>query len=160
MSRPSKYQESYPEELIKLMEQGSLDCEIFAHWGISKDTFYRWLNEYDDLKEAHAQGMAKCEAWWASKMRQSFMERDDKGFKYCIAIMNNKFNWEKGSKVGEGTTNTTNININQMNVLQNKSRNDLLDYIKTMVNKHSDIIDVKLVEEQPSIIDTGSQPAE
>ncbi len=132
-----------PDQLIEMMSVGKLDVQIYAEWGVSKDTFYTWLNEYKDLKEAHEIGLAKCEAWYASAAQRALEDRDDKGFKYFIAIMNNKFGWEKGPPKSEGTTN--NIQIGNVNLLQQKSRVDLLDYVKTAIEKHQDVLNVKVL---------------
>ena len=138
LGRPFTYNKDFhPNDLIELMKKGALDCEIYAEWNISKMSFYRWLNEHEELKEAHEIGLSKCEAWWTKRMRERFEAGDDKGFKYCIAIMNNKFAWEKGSK-SDG--NTTNININNMNVLENKSRDSLLEYIQAKLLLHKDLL--------------------
>lgn len=140
--RPPKYQDNMPDDLIKLMSEGALDCEIYADWDISKDTFYRWLNEKDELKEAHQRGLAKCESWWTKRMRDCFLKGDDKGFKYCIAIMNNKFGWEKGTKSGDG--NTTNITIGNMNVLQQLGREGLIKNIKGLLDKHKEEVPIDI----------------
>lgn len=116
MARPSVYKDTYPDELVKLMDEGKLDFEVFAEWDICKDTFYRWLNEYPDLKEAYDRGYAKCYRWWMTKGREKFAASDDKGFKYWIAVMNNKFWLLPDSK------NTTNINIQNMNILELKQK--------------------------------------
>lgn len=141
-----KYKEEYVTELLDLMSEGLLDCEIYAQWSITKETFYTWLREKSDLKEAYDQGIQICEAWWVGQMRRCFLERDDKGFKYCIAIMNNKFGWEKGSKQSDQTV--TNVTINQMNVLQNKSRTNLIDFIKNSLHRNRDVIDVNELTDQ------------
>lgn len=143
VGRPPKYKNSYPDELVRLMSEGKLDIQVYAAWDISKDTFYRWLNEKPELKEAHNIGMVKCEAVYIDKAQKSMDKGDDKGFKYYISLMNNKFGWEKGSK---GDT-TNHIQIGNMNVLQQKSRDDLLGYVKDLMHKHSDVIDIKLIED-------------
>lgn len=126
------------------MSQGKLDVQIYSDWGISKDTFYQWMNEHEELKEAHQIGMAKCESWYAQKAQQALEDRDDKGFKYFIAIMNNKFNWEKGSPKEVGTTN---IQVGNIQILQQKSRDGLIDFIKNSLNRNNELIDVKLIED-------------
>ncbi len=143
VGRPAMYQEHYPEQLTALMAEGKLDVQIYAMWDISKDTFYRWLNEKDELREAHNRGMAKCESFYIAKAQAAIEAGDDKGFKYYISLMNNKFGWEKGTK-GEATTN---IQIGNINVLQQKSRGDLLEHVKALVYKHRDVIDVDLTED-------------
>lgn len=143
VGRPPMYKDTYPEQLVQLMAEGKLDVQIYAMWDVSKDTFYRWLNEKDELREAHNRGMAKCESYYITKAQEAMDAHDDKGFKYYISLMNNKFGWEKGSK-GEGAT--TNIQIGNINVLQQKSRVDLLDHVKALIDKHKDVIDVELIE--------------
>jgi hypothetical protein len=144
--RPSTYNPESIDLMRQLLKQGALDCEICTALHISRATFYRWLNEYEDFKQAHEEGLEECEAWWTGKARECFLSRDDKGFKYFISTMNNKFGWEKGSK-GQDTTSTT-INIGNMNVLQQKSRTELLDYIHASIEKHSDVIEIKGLDEK------------
>lgn len=141
--RPRTYKPEYCDKMFSLLKEGALDCEISAELGVSRDTFYRWLNEYPEFKSAHDIGLEHCEAWWTKGARQRYLAGDDKGFKYFISIMNNKFKWEKGTK-SEGVT--TNITIGNMNVLQQKSRDGLLEYINNTINKHKDVIDVELIE--------------
>ena len=145
VGQPTKYKQDYPEQLITMMEQGMLDCEIYAAWNISKDTFYRWRSEKDDLNAAFEIGYPKCEAFYARHARNAMLAGDDKGFKFFIGIMNNKFGWEKGSN-GDGNTTTNNITIGNMNVLQQKSREDLLTFITASLEKNKDTIDVELLE--------------
>src|SRR5687767_7641453 len=90
-----EYVQSHPQRLLELMELGKLDCQIFAEFKISKDTYWRWMKEEPEFKKAHELGKPRCEAWWVTKMVDCWQNGDDKGFKYCIAIMNNKFGWGK-----------------------------------------------------------------
>lgn len=134
MSRPTDYiegtiilrpyEESHPGKLIELMEQGRLDAEIYASFGISERTFYRWLKEHPDLAEAREIGMPKCEAWWLAKIRTHIEAGDDDGFKYAIGIMNNKFGWGKGENAK--TVHNTQINVNQMQIVNSKEDYDKL----------------------------------
>ncbi len=124
-----EYQKSHPEQLLELMTQGMLDCEIYAAMGLKKDTFYRWRREQPDFQEAFEIGLPRCEAWWVSRIRTCWEAGDDKGFKYCIAIMNNKFGWGK-EEARAGSVTTNNIQIGNMNVLAQKSHQDLLELLK------------------------------
>ena len=134
---PFKYKNTYPDELVALMAKGLLDVQVYANWDVSKDTFYRWLNEYPELREAHNVGLAKCEAVYIYKAQDCLDKGDDKGFKYFISLMNNKFHWEKGSK----TDTTTNITIGNMNVLQHMTREKLIQDITGQLEKHQDLIE-------------------
>lgn len=122
--RPSKYKDSYPEEIIKLMQQGYKDCQIYAHWKISKDTFYEWLNTYPELKQAHDQGLELCEKWWEDEGVRLMKAGENKSFNYWIAFMNRKFGWHNKNVSGD-----TNINIQNMNVLQHSNKDRLIEII-------------------------------
>jgi hypothetical protein len=141
--RPSVYQDSYPEELIKRMALGQFDYEIYADWDICKDTFYRWLREKPDLKEAYDVGLAKCLKWWSTEGKNRFGERDDRGFKYWISIMNNKFGWGKDDA---RVANNTQINIQNVNLLQQKNDAELIDFIKSKLEQ-TNIIEIDYQDE-------------
>jgi hypothetical protein len=68
---------------------------------------------------------------------------DDAGFKYYIAIMNNKFSW--GKEEGRGNT----INISNMNVFKDQSKDELLEHIQEKLLEH-DFIDVKVESSEPT----------
>ena len=142
MARPRVYKSSYPEELLELMKQGALDCEIFAHWGISKDTFYRWLKEYSKLKEAHDSGLPLCEAWWIAKGKKFMEEGNNKAFNFWISLMNNKF---KYSHKESGNIDKQ-ININSMTILQDKSPQELIEYIQS-TTKELPLIELQVDKE-------------
>lgn len=148
--RPTIYKDTYPDELIDLMSKGQLNCQIVSKWDINEDTFYTWLKTKPDLKEAYEIGLPKCQSWWLAWGQQGMMGQI-KGFNFnaWIAFMNNKFGWTQGSKQGSEGSATT-INIKSINVVQGKSNAQLLDYIKGMATKHSDIIDVQLIECTPT----------
>lgn len=141
--RPPKYKDTYPAEMLDMMANGYKDSWIFAEWKICKDTFYRWLKEYPELKEAHDQGMPLCEVWWEKKGVDLMAAGDNKAFNYWIAFMNRKFGWSRNNG-GSGDTQT-NIQINQMNVINQQTREELLDSIKVMLGD-ADIIDVPVLE--------------
>lgn len=138
----SIYDDTYPQKLIDMMSEGMLNCEIFAAWDIHKDTFYQWMYDHPEFKEAYEIGKPKCEAWWVRNGRDG-ATKGGKGFSYWVAIMNNKFGWVPGNKQPDSQTNTT-INIGNVNVLQNTTQ--LIEDIKSLSHKHRDIIDIQLIE--------------
>lgn len=145
--RPSKYNDQYPDQLIELMGQGMLNCEICAQWGIHRDTFFQWTRDHEAFKEAYEIGLSRCEAWWVAHGREGAL-KGGKGFSYWVAIMNNKFGWVPGKATSEGQGSTTNIQIGNVNVLQNGPQ--LIESIKSLVLKHKDVIDIELIEEPVS----------
>lgn len=148
VGRPSIYKpEEHPQQLLELMATGAKDCDVYAKWDISKDTFYRWLREHPEFKEAYEKGLPKAQSVWEDVGKQGMMGHI-KGFNFnaWIAFMNNKFGWTPKNQ--EGTTN--NINIGNVNVFQSKSKEELIDYISTSVTnlKTAGVIDVEILDNE------------
>ena len=139
MARLSEYKPEYADILLECMSSGMLDCEIFAKLGIGKTTFYRYLKEYPDFKEAYEIGLPRCEAIWARKGIDRFDEGNDKGFKYYVLVMNTKFGYRENQSP-QGVTNNTQINIQgNMTVLQDKSNKELLESIESDISFLKDV---------------------
>lgn len=136
--RPFKYKDTYPKEIIELMQQGYKDCQICAHWGISRETFYTWLNTYPDLRASHERGLELCEKWWEDEGRRLMMAGDNKAFNYWIAFMNRKFGWAKKESSGDTQINIQNLNFN------NQSKEQLIEFIQGKIEKLTDqnVLDV------------------
>lgn len=150
MARISEYKEAFADILLECMEQGMLDCEIFSELGVCRTTFYRYLKEYPDFKEAYDLGLSKCEAWWVKSLRNNYLAGNDKGFKYAALIMNTKFGYRE-SQVQNAVTNNTQINIQgNMNVLEGKSTPELLDAIQNNMTflRDNSVIDIKAIDDR------------
>lgn len=127
----NEYDSSHPEKLLELLTEGKLDIEVIAALGISKDTFYRWLREKEDFKQAYNLGLPRCEAIYIAKARMCWEAGDEKGFKYFIALMNNKFGWGDNEKSSPTRITHNNININNMQVVNTREQYlELLDQTK------------------------------
>lgn len=152
MARPSgykkgevsevEYEASHPERLIALMEQGYLDCEICADFNISARTYYRWLHDHPTFRQAHELGLPKCEAWHIRFAKAQMINKEDKGFKWWIGIMNNKFGYKE-----KEVNNHIQITNNTMNVLQDKSRDELLALVQDQLAE-AQIIPLKELADQ------------
>jgi hypothetical protein len=142
--RPTVYRPEMPQEMLEMMTNGYKDSWIYAEWGISKDTFYRWLKEHPELKVAHDTGMPLCEVWWEKKGVDLMAAGDNKAFNYWIAFMNRKFGWSKNQGNNGGDTT---ININQMAVFNQQTREELLENITMLLD------DTGAAEKIPSTIE-------
>jgi len=152
--RPPKYKKEYVDELSGLMEQGMLDYEIFAKWDVSHETFIAWRKKYPELQEAYKIGLVKCEAWWTRQMRKKFEEGDDRGYKYCAYLVSTKFGWGREDKT-PAVTNNTQINVSgNINLLEGKSINELLQLAQTQIAQ------LKLLDNNQEIIDIPNEPRE
>lgn len=130
--QPTKYQDMFPVDLVQRMSEGQLDVEIYAAWGIGRETFYKFRREKPELEAAFKVGLAKCEAYYSRLARQRALDGDDAGFKYFSTIVGSKFGWGKGEGSPGTTNNTININGN-MNVL-GKSDSELLEALNQNLN--------------------------
>lgn len=140
-----EYESSHPEKLLQCLKQGMLDCEIYAAFNISKATFYRWRNEHPEFNRAYEIGFPHCESHWLVYGKKG-MQGEIKGFNFnsWISFMNNKFTWKKDTSEGSGTTN---INIQNMAVLQSKPKEGLIEYIKTVGAKNQDILNIEFTDD-------------
>jgi len=155
MARISEYKPEYADKLLDCMSKGMLDCQIFSELGIGKTTFYRYLKEYPDFKEAYDIGLPRCEAKWAEKGMQRFDERDDKGFKYYVLIMNTKFGYRE-QQGSQGVTNNTQINVQgSLNVLQDQSNKELVETIHSNLGF---LKDVKVIDAEFKTLDDSESP--
>lgn len=139
--RPSEYLETYPAELIEKMGEGKFDYEIYSQWKVSRDTFCRWKREKPELAEAYQIGKSLCLTWWTAKMRERFLEGDDKGYKYCQIIVSTKF--------AEFNVNSPQ-NLNQINIQNLQVINSPEDYQKLLDQVKTKAKDLNLLDILPA----------
>jgi len=147
--RPSKYRDSMISELQDLMKAGRSNIQICADWGISEDTFYRWMKENKDFKAAHDTALPQCQNYWETMGEAGMLGKIPKfNTTIYLAFMNNKFNgWAREKKEDSGPR----INIESIQILQNvQSLND--DELEAKIN--SSIKNFEKLEEGNS--DEGS----
>lgn len=137
---PDKYKPNYPAEIFKCMAAGQTDTEVFAKWEISKATFYRWLKEIPELKEAKEIGEAQFEAFLDQKGRAGMMKTEDIDYQFWKDLNKYKRGWSEKT-----LAQNTQINIENMNVLNQQTNDELLAYIKSQMDQNPElkqIIDV------------------
>ena len=72
--RQSEYKESYCDELVALRSAGWTITECSAKWGVSRETYYNWLERYEAFKEAHLLAQEKYKAWFYQTMRDNIVD--------------------------------------------------------------------------------------
>ena len=110
------------------MSVGATDTKIMATWGIAKDTFYRWLREKPEFKEAHERGLVMCQSWWEDRVSDSINNKFANST-LLLAMMNNKFGWARNAGSGDQTNNTVNIGKLTINNIQNLNTDELREKI-------------------------------
>lgn len=100
MARPTKYDNDYPERLIKHMA-GGLSYNSFAGViGVCRDSLYEWERHYPQWLEAKKLGFDKCLLFWESVGRSMALGRELPGgdiskanVSSWIFQMKNRFGW-------------------------------------------------------------------
>ena len=77
-----------------MFANGESVAEVALQIGISKGTFYNWVNKYPKFREAYAQGQFVCEAWWMQLGRAGAAGRvRNVNATMWIFNMKNRFKW-------------------------------------------------------------------
>jgi len=136
MSSLIKYTSTHCVELYKKMAAGLSDTEVMAQWNISRSTFYRWIKEVPELKDAHERGKVAFDAIHEDIGRQGMMKQSDVDYQFWRDLGKYRHGWaEKQS----AATQNTQINIDTMNVLNEQTNEELLDFIKSQMEKHPEL---------------------
>lgn len=123
-------------DLTKKMAAGMSDTEVMAHWGISRGTFYHWIKEYPELKEAHDTGKVMFDAIHEDLGRQGMLKTLDIDYQFWRDLGKFRHGWS--DKPSTSTMNTQ-INIDTMNVLNEQTNEELLCYIKSQMESHPEL---------------------
>lgn len=139
-----KYDDKYCVDLYKKMAAGLSDTQVMAQWGVSRSTFYRWLKEHPELKEAKEKGEVAFDAIHEDLGVQGMLKQNDIDYQFWRDLGKYRHGW-----TDKTTTTGTQINIDTMNVLNNQTNEELLMFIKNKLEELpelSNIIDGEIVE--------------
>lgn len=149
MAAQSEYKPQYCAEVYKIMAGGASETKAIAMLETSRSTFYRWKKEYPEFKEACDKGKVLFDAHHEDLGVQGMMKTMDIDYQFWRDLGKYRNGWT--DKTTAGVTNNTQINIDQMNVLNDQSNEELLAYIKSQMEKHpelSNIIEGEYVEKR------------
>jgi len=138
-----KYTPDHCVELYKKMAAGLSDTEVMARWGVSRSTFYRWLKEVPELKEAHERGKVAFDAIHEDLGRQGMLKQTDVDYQFWRDLGKYRHGWAE--KPSAAITNTQ-INIDTMNVLNEQTNEELLAYIKSQMERIPELANIIDVE--------------
>jgi hypothetical protein len=146
--RPTKYDPKLADALLESLSKGLTKQEAAAELKISRDTMYRWAKEHSEFGNALRTGLEWSEAVNISILRQGALGKIPKFNPTAFALlMNNTFGWSKSQEGFVGTQ----ININNMNVLQNKSNDELLKFIE---EKQANLQQLGIIEADYSVVES------
>ncbi len=115
IGRPSNYVPGYAQRLTEAMESGKVTIAMVCRdLGISRPTFYRYLDENEDFKEAYDRGKVSAEAWWDEVGIQGMLTKKLDATIYC-AFRNNISGWKRQ---GDGANDQgPTVNIGAVNII-------------------------------------------
>jgi hypothetical protein len=100
--RPSKYRKEYGSILLEMMAKGKSVVEFCANIGISRDTFYGWVDKYPAFSDTYKKAVELCESYWEDIGKRgilglSIVDKDGNASKIntgmYVFYMKNRFHW-------------------------------------------------------------------
>ena len=85
--------EGWEETVLNMYKDGCADVEIMAHLSISRDLFYRWLEEEPEFSDAIKRGRTLSESWWTRHGRKMATGEAEGNPTTWIFNMKNRFKW-------------------------------------------------------------------
>ena len=98
MKENNKYKSEYADRLPEMFKDGESIAEIAKEFKICRATFYNWVRDNPDFKEAYAMGKTYSEAWWMKIGRGGAVGKIDINPSVWLANMRNRFDWDKPDK--------------------------------------------------------------
>lgn len=93
VGRPTKYHPDLCEFLPAMFERGESVSEVCVALSLSKETFYRWVEEHPEFSNAYKAGLARSEAWWSRLGRAGAAGFVDIQPATWVFNMKNRFSW-------------------------------------------------------------------
>lgn len=147
--RPSEYNSTYSERFLEYAEKGHSIMEIAAKLKKSRDTIYRWAKEIPEFSDAFKKGKEWSEAKNAEIIKAIALGQVPKANVAAYQMyMRNTAGWDK-YQGAEGNNFNQTINIGSMNILQDKSTQELIEHIKSISLDVSEVIDIEEYELLP-----------
>jgi len=139
--RPSGYSKDCIKTMLDVMEQGGKTVQVCHALKISRDTFYRWIKEHKDFKEAYDWGLIACETWWENLGKMGLAGIGAKSFNTNLYMAFMKRNFRETWGAGEKDTGnkTVNFNFGQLSNtdIQKLTSEQLQEELRLRLEKHN-----------------------
>ena len=114
---PEDYNTEWQEEMLAGYSDGNSDVWIrvncFKKHTVSKDLWYRWIEEIDQFSSTVKEGHELCQAWWETKSKEHATgAKPEANATSLIFNMCNRFKntWQQRQTVEQTTKHTLDIN--------------------------------------------------
>jgi len=143
MARPSKYKKAYCQQIIDFMAKGNSAVQFAAEIGVSKDSLYEWVKNYQEFSDAFKLARARCESHWEKIMQAkaigNFKDKNGvklKGSDACMIFwMKNRFGWTDRNVIEHsGVADAPPIKTEMLSLDVTKLSTDQLKSIREALN--------------------------
>lgn len=132
-----EFKKYYVNKIAQETALGKSDSQIIKDWGIARSTFYEWKKNHPEFLEAYDLGKGLAESNHIELGRLAMTKQLDLDYQFWRDI--GKHLYKINNQPTAGGTNNTQINIDNMNVLQNQSNEELLSYIKNKLEENPEL---------------------
>jgi hypothetical protein len=103
---PTKYRAEMCDRLPEMFSEGQSVCEVCGELGISKETFYRWVEQYPAFCDAYKRGLALSQQWWEKAGRAGAIGKIPIQPAVWIYNMKNRFrtDWQDRAEIQHSGT--------------------------------------------------------
>jgi len=100
IGRPTKYNQSFCDVVIRLMKKGHSKLFVAGKLGISRDTLYEWCRKYPEFSDTIKAGEMMSYAYWEDLGMRGMMGKV-KGFRPSLWIftMKARFGWRDNAPI-------------------------------------------------------------
>ncbi len=124
--RPSTYDESMIKTMLDAKDQGASDTQVMKMLGVCRDTFYRWLRENPEFKEAHNYAKIAEEVHWDRVGEFGIMNPKAVNGPLYVAYMKKRFkSWQESAAPVSAQQNSINIHSMTVNNVASLSTEEL-----------------------------------
>lgn len=138
MVAQTDYNPKYCSEVYKIMAGGCSETKAIAILDVSRSTFYRWKKEHPEFADACDRGKVQFDAHVEDLGVHGMMKTMDIDYQFYRDLAKYRNGWTDKPIQGS-ITNNTQINIDQINVLNDMSNDEVLAYIKSQVEQHPEL---------------------
>lgn len=138
MSANTDYSSKCCTDVYKFMSGGMSETQAIAALGTSRSTFYRWKKEHPEFAEAVDRGKVVFDAHHEELGVHGMMKTMDIDYQFWRDLGKFRNGWTEKTNQAS-VTNNTQINIDQMNVLNDQSNEELIMFIKSQLEKHPEL---------------------
>ena len=111
MATPYKYKKQFAKDLPNMFKNGESVAEVCMQLGVSRDTFYYWVNNYEEFAEAYDMAKMYSEAWWSKLGRAGALGQSKIQPTVWIFNMKNKFGWRDQTPADDGSEHGQSLDI-------------------------------------------------